>query len=186
MILTTFEYKLSLTFDLPYTPPNATPSQHPSIIPPSLITAIWHQNLIGWDKFLLGYIFQHWTLAYVELNDSLISPPRVDWDNQLISVIFFKYKGIWDNHNSFIHGSSRDESRQKRRARLIDQVAALYNRPPRLTSRYPPIRSLPINNRIKKSNIHLLHWLSQIRHQILVSQTIGCNQTGLNNLFSNT
>jgi hypothetical protein len=138
----------------------------------SLIIAIRHQNLIGWDKFLLGYISQHWTISYDTLHDPLLSPPRVDWDCQLILAIFCLYKGIWDNRNSFLHGSSREDSRQKLRDRLIDQVKELYNNLPKLATRYPPIRFLPFDQRINNCNLHLSRWLSQIRHQILVSQTL--------------
>jgi len=54
-ILSTFEYKLSLVFALPFR--NDFPVSFP--IPSSkklcLMDAIRHQNLLGWDRFICGY-----------------------------------------------------------------------------------------------------------------------------------
>jgi hypothetical protein len=79
MILPTFEYKLSITLDIPNKTQTATSSTHSSI-PTSILIAIHHQNLIGWVIFFLGYISQYWTIAYATLHDPLLSPPRVHWD----------------------------------------------------------------------------------------------------------
>jgi len=55
-IISTLQYKLSLSLEIPF----ITTFQIQNNIPPEtrrhLISAIQHQNIIGWDNFLRGYM----------------------------------------------------------------------------------------------------------------------------------
>jgi len=64
----TFDYKLSITLNLPYHRATARWNHAFTSIRVALLTAIRHQNLLGWDNFLRGFIFIKWKDMYMQLS----------------------------------------------------------------------------------------------------------------------
>ena len=58
LLLNTFQYKLSLLLDLPHPVFDRSPSI--TTLPNCLITAIQHQNLLGWNLMLGGFTSKFW------------------------------------------------------------------------------------------------------------------------------
>lgn len=91
-IILTFPYKLALTLDICFT----TSYQHtaktsPGILP-TLLDAIQHQNIIGWDLFLRGYKSIQWIKAYEDLFDDEQFFPKTEWDVQLVKLAIDLYR----------------------------------------------------------------------------------------------
>jgi len=90
-IITTFHYKLSITLDLPYSPPAQNHEDFSSCISPPLLDAIRHQNIIGWDCFLRGFTSIYWKHAFIALFNNAHSFPRPDWDIRLVALVIDLY-----------------------------------------------------------------------------------------------
>lgn len=54
--ISTLEYKLSITLEIPFIPTFHIQDEIPPLTKMLLINAIRHQNIIGWDNFLRGYM----------------------------------------------------------------------------------------------------------------------------------
>lgn len=107
-IVTVSEYKISLVLNIPYKKnfqlASALSQPHHSI----LITAIRHQNLIGWDCFLKGYTSTLWSTLVTETSLSTIrSQPNADsLDVLFIAAIIKLHKSIWEDRNKILHGTT--------------------------------------------------------------------------------
>jgi hypothetical protein len=86
-IMDTLEYKLSLTLNIQYSPSywNRTPSSYS--ISPMLLFAIRHQNILGWDAFLKGFMLRYWHLSYLEAHKQNPPHQQSNWDEKLISLL---------------------------------------------------------------------------------------------------
>jgi hypothetical protein len=124
-----------------------------------LITAIRHQNLIGWDNFLRGFTSSYWDALHhkVHLNDPT---PNLNsrWDMQLVAESITLSQHIWADRNSHIHGASQTESRQLLRERVMEQVRHIYKHPPRLYPRFKPINNIPLKLRLSRATTNLQCW----------------------------
>jgi hypothetical protein len=106
LILRTLHYKLSLTLHIPFDYSSSTSHTPYDRIPDTLLRAIRHQNLIGWDLFLCGYTSMFWQLSYSSLFQNNLTHPDPNWGTHLVTLALELYKGIWDDRNLFYHGSS--------------------------------------------------------------------------------
>jgi len=128
-IVTVLEYKLSLVLNIPYKynfqPASTLPPPHHS----TLLTAICHQNLIGWDCFLKGYTSIFWNTLVTEVLHSTIWPNLTSdtWDIHFIATIIKLHKSIWEDRNKILHGATRMEAHHNERNHLINSVTLLYN-----------------------------------------------------------
>lgn len=107
-------------------------------------TAVFHQNILGWDNFLHGYTSKHWGGIENSQGESCKS-----WESKLTSSMLHFHKEIWDGCNTFVHGKTIDEARQKAREAVLNRVNEIYKQPPTLASRYPSIFELPLENCLK-------------------------------------
>jgi hypothetical protein len=130
--------------------------------------ALHHQNLIGWDLFLRGYISNLWTT--VTDNDTHESTNR--WCYKLIPIIMQLHKKIWDGRNLHVHGKTIEETRLKAREAIINKVKMLYKHPPKLASRYQSILHMPLEQRLRCSTTQLKEWIHRIAHQQQVSEIL--------------
>jgi hypothetical protein len=140
-----------------------------SHITASLGIAIWHQNLLGWDMFLKGYTLETgiYRSAWFHPNPTqgrlghkigiqcnCIIQGNMGWQKQLYT---------WQIQSRVM---------AKLRARLQGQARQLYQHPSKLEKWYPKIRSVPIDDRVKRSMSHLLHWLLRVNHQAQMSKIL--------------
>jgi len=132
---------------------------------PTLLIAIKHQNIIGRDLFLKGYISTYWSHTFEDLRQQCEPHKISNWEVKLLGAAITLHKGIWDARNKHIHGSTAKESKIAQRIKIQEEVIRLYPHPPRLASRYQPIRKISLHNCLQKSTTHLRHWLSRINHQ---------------------
>lgn len=134
----------------------------------TLETALHHQNLIGWELFLRGYISKLWTT--VTDNDTHESTNR--WCDKLLPIIMQLHRKIWDGRNLHVHGKTIEETRLKAREAIINKVKTLYKHPPKLASRYQSILHIPLEQRLRRSTIQLKEWIHRIAHQQHVSEIL--------------
>jgi hypothetical protein len=127
-------------------------------------TCVKHQNIIGWDNFMRGYISKHWN-AINDLSMSSTYGKKMQWSTTLIKVILELHAKIWTDRNQHLHGQTREEAKVKAREAIIKRVTELYNKPPRLAPRFQQITSTPLIIRLKKSTKQLQDWLHRVEHQ---------------------
>jgi hypothetical protein len=65
-----YEYKLSLALKLPYSQQFYIMDQLPQTLYCTLIQAIQHQNTVGRDNFLRGYISSYWFSLYKQAHSN--------------------------------------------------------------------------------------------------------------------
>jgi hypothetical protein len=121
-LLATFEYKLSLYLQIPYHQRHQPSYTLPPKEHSTLLTAIRHQNILGWDNFMRGYISNLWD-DYIKLT---LSPSPTNWDVALVKNIFTLATAIWKDRNRVIHGNTRKEASELLRERIREQVTKLY------------------------------------------------------------
>jgi hypothetical protein len=68
---------------------------------------IKHQNIIGWDLFLKGYISSYWTHAIFDLKDISEVHFSDNWDAKNVELAITLYRGLWDNRNRHIYGGTK-------------------------------------------------------------------------------
>jgi hypothetical protein len=120
-------------------------------------TAVRHQNILGWDNFLRGYISKYWGNIGASQGERGKS-----WESKLTSSILRLHKEIWDGCNTFVHGKTIDEARHKAREAVLDRVKEIYKKTPSLASRYPSILEVSLQNRLKRTTDQLKDWLKRI------------------------
>jgi len=176
--ITTFEYKLSSTLHLPYSPTYPSLSTLPPPTHQLLIQAIQNQNLLGWDTALKGYTSQLWW----DLQNSHLGslPVCLNWDVRLVSTITSLYKQFWDDRNKFLHGSTWLESKPKLhdqvldevKLRVLDEVKLIYASPQKLHPRFPKITKIPLDSQLNHRTVSLQQWLARIKYQKQVSDSL--------------
>jgi hypothetical protein len=77
----------------------------------TLLMAIKHQNIIGWDLFLKGYISIYWSHPYEDLKQHDEPHNIPNREVKLTGAAIGRYKGIWDARNKDIHGGTTKESK---------------------------------------------------------------------------
>ncbi len=87
------------------------------------------------------------------------------WAHGFLKCILDLLTNIWTNRNQTIHGKTIQESKTKARELTIQKIKVLYQHPPKLASRFPPINAVPLEIRIRRTNQQLKDWLTWIEHQ---------------------
>jgi hypothetical protein len=136
-----------------------------------LSTALHNQNIIGWHEFLRGFISKYWitTQDRTQTTPNKKQPP---WKLKITSIILTLHKNIWDDRNTFVHGKTIDEAREKARAAISHQIREIYANPPKLAPRYQIITQLPLETRLRQSTRTLRDWLARNDHQKRVSHLL--------------
>lgn len=133
-----------------------------------LSTVTHHQNIIGWDNFIRGYISKHWCIPTRPTDTK--SKPK--WADKLISLTLQLHKKIWEGRNTHVHGKDNEEARRKAREAILAKVASIYKNPPRLATRYPSVLSTPLEQRKKRTTAQLHEWIHRLQHQIHISNIL--------------
>jgi hypothetical protein len=58
-----------------------------------------------------------------------------NWDVRMVQNRLSLYQSLWMNRNTFLHGNSWKESKEKLHQQVVDAVIKIYNHPPKLHSR---------------------------------------------------
>jgi hypothetical protein len=147
-ILCTMEYKLSIALDIPFLPKFHNQEEIPSDTKPLLMTAIRHQNIIGWDNFIWGYTSIYWVYIFQHSHSHDIVHTSQTWDRSLVQHSVTLLQKIWKDRNVHLHGSSKAETAQTLRVRVVYQVRQVYAHPPNLHKRFSVIQRIPLHDRL--------------------------------------
>jgi len=177
-IFATFELKLSSTLDIPFINRYKVTTPLETRAYQRLILAIRHQNIVGWTNFLRGYISSYWESAYTSAHSYTMEKKCSNWATQLAQATIELHHNIWKERNKAIHGSTRQEAKDKLRDRVIAQVHFIYKHPPKLHKRFARVSSVPLHDRIKRSTLNLQRWLSRLDHQKSVSRFLTSRPSG--------
>ena len=109
-----------------------------------------HQNKMGWNKFLCGFISHKWIHAQ-HIHIQLFPPPdpkkTCSWEQLITKEIVTVGTWIWGWWNEFIHGKMILEQQAREWAEVIKQVQQIYSHPP------TTVKTFPTPNRSSKSNL---------------------------------
>jgi hypothetical protein len=149
-LISTLEYKLSLTLQVPFVHHYLNSYPISPDIHLTLLTAICHQNELGWDLFLRGFISHYWNEVYIQAHSSSPSSSPVQlWDQKLVEGSLKLIQSIWTTRNIFLHGTNKLEANQKLRERVLDRVQGIYKNPPKLNKHFKKIHSIPLQKRLQ-------------------------------------
>ncbi len=176
-ILSTLEYKLSLTLHIKYVQTFFLHGQIPPNNYPLLLPAIRHQNIIRWDNFLQGYTFVYWVSLFNLAHSDNSKQQSTRWDVKLVTSGIQILKEIWSDRNSQFHGTIKAETRILHRERILNQVHHIYAHPPRLHKRFPRVTAIPLATRVSGSTTNLERWLSHLEHQKTISRLLFHNDS---------
>jgi hypothetical protein len=135
----------------------------------TLKTATQHQNIIGWDNYLRGYVSIHWCNQTTEMKTRR---SKVKWFDRLTDTALSLITTIWKKRNEMVHGKTILEQRQKAREAVLEKVRIIYRENPKLAPRYAAIYEVPLERRLKRSTNTLTTWIDRIHHQRKVSQIL--------------
>jgi len=175
-LLSTFEYKLSWTLDLPFHHNYQCSYVISNSVKQDLMRAVCHQNVIGWNIFLKGYTSQYWTQLYSNSTELSEHHKIPNWGIKMVKNAISLLKQIWDNCNQYLHGTTRSESRLKLRQQIQSLVSQVYASPLRLHHRYPTVCAIPLEQRLQHSTTHLQRWLHRLKHHKRMSWSLLHNE----------
>ena len=136
--------------------------------------AIKHQNIVGWDNFCRGYISKLWTSTQQEQYTS--NKHHSKWAEKLTSTILNMHYEIWKDRNTYVHGKTIQEAKEKARCAIVKMIKELYKKPPTLAKRYCPIYAVPLTERLKRPTGYLQDWIHRIAHQVRMTELINCSR----------
>ncbi len=105
-------------------------------------TAVTHQNIIGWENALRGYVSSYWISKEFIKGKNKRQLHKRYWDNMMVGSLIDIHHSIWNKRNEHMHGKTTQEARTKAREAVIHRVANIYKVKPKLASRYHPIDSI--------------------------------------------
>ncbi len=120
--------------------------------------------------FLKGYTSTYWN--EIQQGDQMMAATISHWDTSLVRLTLMLYKNLWADRNSFLHGSTRLDSKLKLREKVIADVTNINQSPPKLHSRFPKVLSIPLDVRLRRSPTSLQQWMVRVAHQIKVSKAL--------------
>jgi hypothetical protein len=88
-ILTTLEYKLSLVLCVPYDAKYHLREGISNDLKNIVLFAIRHQNVIGWDNFLKGYVSKYW--REIQMECTMVSMCQ-NWDVRMVQNALTLYQ----------------------------------------------------------------------------------------------
>jgi hypothetical protein len=141
-LITAIEYKLSLALSIPYLPKHELREQLSHDTHRSLMSAICHQNVLGWDMFLKKFTSIYW--AKIQLQQPVMISDTHSWETMLMRNLLQLYKGLWDDENSCLHGLTWQDSKHTLSERVICQVEYIYKYLPTLHPHFSIIDSIPL------------------------------------------
>jgi hypothetical protein len=162
-----------MTLQIPFDPQYGTTCPIPSDTHLILISAIRHQNLLGWDLFLCGFTSNYWNTVFYMAHSHSSSTKTIQlWDQKLVEESLNLYQFIWTTRNIFLHGTTKLEAEAKLRDRVLEQVNDIYKNPPKLHKRFRKINSIPLPQHLKFDTLHLQRWIQCLKPQSEVSKLI--------------
>jgi hypothetical protein len=99
------------------------------MLPTTLKKATCHQNIIGWNNFLRGYISKLWIISN-STTDNIKHATK--WCDKLTPLMMQLHKKIWDGCNAHVPGKTAEEARIKAREAIINKVKLIYQKLPKL------------------------------------------------------
>ena len=135
--------------------------------------AVREQQVIGWEKLLLGMGSKVWKTIQDLIDSANPKPPKRNATAWLNSAThqFLKFSlRCWKERNNMVHGSTRQEQRAIELEQARDRIKAIYANPPTLAPQFRSILEIPLVHRLNMPLQAAEHWLSLIDHQVRVTQ----------------
>ena len=164
-------------------PPRSTPwqnSQGNRSVFAATQRAVADQSLIGWDKFLFGFVSKRWEVAqtiYREVSGDIPRRPLRTWTEGLLTSLWDFSHAVWSQRNEVKHGVTKGEQAVHNRARLVALVTDRYLHRPHLDDRYRWLFGKPLRDRLLEGNRALHVWLTSVQNFSSISS--GWTQTAL-------
>jgi hypothetical protein len=158
---------------LPPTVPKAIKFQRPFWIDKAVKEARQHQNIIGWDKFLRGFISSKWITAQ-NLHLQAFPPNNPEscrnWEYVSTKCIMQIGPQTWAWRNIQVHGKTIKDKFLNERELTLQQVKNIYLDPPSLLRRFPAVHEVPLEVRTNQTTRKLLAWICNLDQQINITQ----------------
>mmetsp|Transcript_23736 Transcript_23736/g.34016 ORF Transcript_23736/g.34016 Transcript_23736/m.34016 type:complete len:562 (+) Transcript_23736:2630-4315(+) len=137
-----------------------------------------HQSVLSWEGFLQGRHSVYWGKAQA-LHVRLRKEERkrgLPWSQKSVRLIGELVPSLWRKRNELVHGATVAEESARRRQRVEALVTEVYARNPQLLSRFPRVRQVPLEERLR-TPVEVLHvWLQQVARQEEVTRMQKCRQ----------
>jgi hypothetical protein len=149
-----------------------------------------HQSQIGWEAFLRGRISFMWQLAFnpdADFDDK----NSMKWAGQLILFLLQYSQQLWIFCCGVLHGHNKEETRQKHREELLNQVYGAYEEfakdPFHIPSNWQTLFHRPFNSFAQTDRDTLACWLRSYseacQQQMLLTQQHQRNSTAFFSTF---
>jgi hypothetical protein len=149
-VIQTFIDKLSDTLHITQKIPvvQKTTKEFTPIQERAMQKAVQHQNVIGWENLLRGYVSQFWTHIYYQEDKR---PKKCPWHDRITEAALLLHKTLWRKCNEAIHGITIAEQKQRAREAVQQRVRDIYRENPKLAPRYAAIYELSLERRLNKT-----------------------------------
>jgi hypothetical protein len=138
-------------------------------LPPSIESAIEHQNSIGWNNFLHGFISKSWLTTYSIFHYELQGTSNVNkcshsktWMNKLQHATLKFSIEVWLNRNQHVYGLTNEEISSNYKKELLTKISYYYD----VLSEYPKHQHLMQTQLTDWGNASvpiMTAWLSQAK-----------------------
>ncbi len=138
-----------------------TAESHPSLFDIPHQQLLHKQNLIGWEKFLKGYLSKDWGVLQGQYyKQKQYSNNRKytknAWLHNLLLQLHYYRHGIWKVRNDTLHGGNTKEQKHLTRTHMLKEVKALYRKDRRrIPLRERVLFNLPLRFRLKQGQQQL-------------------------------
>ncbi|KAG7366908.1 hypothetical protein IV203_029578 [Nitzschia inconspicua] len=105
-------------------------------VPERIAHLLHSQTTIGWDNFLLGRWFKHWTtlqLQYLQRNHIEVKNKNhgLSWSSNIIRLIWDHCYKEWKTRNKARHGKDADDKAQRQLEKAHRSIRDLYDLKPK-------------------------------------------------------
>jgi hypothetical protein len=135
--------------------------------------AIQEQEIIGWEKLLVGMGTVVWKSIQDLFDHDNPKPPKRSasaWMNSAIHQLLKFSMRCWKARNQTVHGATWQEQRTIALQQAREQITEIYRNPPKLAHHFRSIFEIPLEHRLKLPLNAAEQWLAQIAHQVRVTQ----------------
>lgn len=78
-----------------------------------LLTDIQHQNILGWDSSLRGFMSTFWEDIYINAHSLSHSRIENQWAQKLVETMLSLSSDIWKDRKQHLNGTTVVEAKQK-------------------------------------------------------------------------
>jgi hypothetical protein len=132
------------------------------------------QTAIGWQHLFSARFSMEWATAqscYLEQRQLLEPTSAGDrWVVEISTMIWNKWRELWQHRNSIVHGKDADDQRHIQRTQLERRIHQVYAQQNKVEPSMAPVFAQPEHTYVGKGNIHMSNWLAV--HEIAVLDSV--------------